>query len=231
MAPKKLIARAKKAATKAVELFTTAPEKKAQQALATLEKDELTSRASGLSAITRQLRRRSSEQAVNKILRDNFGGLSPAMTDDKLNEQGNSLRHQLLLDRGNPQIRMGLKYYAAMRADFSDELSAASQLKALGPTEPIDAMVKASIMGVEAHPVDLTPMHALFCEQRPLSQRNVVVVLKGLLKLRTASIMPQLAAFVEGLRWLQMNGAPKPLPTRCLYAESISTRPWRGTTT
>jgi hypothetical protein len=55
-------------------------------------------------------------------------------------------------------------------------------------------------------------MHALFAEHRPFSQRNVVAVLKALLKLRSASIYSQLTALVDGLRWIQMNDIPKLYP-------------------
>jgi hypothetical protein len=155
MAPKKKpTARAKKAATKAAALFTKAQAQKAGVALTTLEKAELELRSTDASASHRKLKRRSSDQAVNKIIKDNVGSLPPALTDDKLNEHGNTLRQQLRLDRANPQIRMGFKYYAAMRADFSHELSATNLLKATDPTEPIDAMVKAAILGLEAHPLD-----------------------------------------------------------------------------
>ena len=89
-------------------LLTPLQDKKEQHTLTTLEKDELASQGSGRrSATARALKRRSTEQAVNKIIKGNFHTLSPAMTDGKLNAQGNTLREQLKADRKTRRSRWG----------------------------------------------------------------------------------------------------------------------------
>ena len=185
------------------EKFVRAAEAKALLATTTLEKAELA--AKGSTAPTRSLRRRSSEQAVSKILKDNFPLATPSQTDDKINSRGQTLREQLRDDRKRPEVRMGLKHYAALRIVFDDELSPLRLLRVLDPSEPINPMVEMAIKGLESHPVSLVQMQALFCVDLQLSQRNVVAILKGLLKLRSSTSLPQLSVLIEGMRWIQRN--------------------------
>ena len=202
--------------TKAAEKFAKKEEAKAEVATTTLEKSEIQSRAasSGAAATTRTLRRRSSEQAVSKILRDNFPNFTNQQTDDKVNERGNTLRQQLRLDRKNPDVKMGLKYYSSMRqVVFVDDASAHSQLRVLDSSQAIDPMVQAAIKGLESHPIDLAAMSALFCVERKFNQRMVVAVLKGLLKLRVSSSLSQLGVLIEGLRWINTNQIAKEYPS------------------
>jgi hypothetical protein len=202
MAPKRASPKLVKASNKLAKLSAKA-DAKLQGATTTLAKAELSVPVS--SASTRCLRRRTSEQTTAKIVRDNFPTFTPTQTDDKVNEKGNTLRQQLRLDRKDPQVRMGLKYYAAMRVVYDDDMSPFRQLRVIDPSEPINPMVEEAIMGLESHPTNLVPMQALFCVDVDLSQRNIVAILKGLLKLRTCSSMPRLSVLIEGMRWLQRN--------------------------
>ena len=68
---------------------------------------------------------------------------------------------------------MGLKYYAAMRVVYDDELSPLRLLRVIDSTEPINPLVEMAIKGLESHPVNLGPMQALFAVDLPLSQRNI----------------------------------------------------------
>lgn len=144
--------------------------KRLQKATTTLEKAELQSKVSQNLSSQRTLKRRSSEQAVSKIIKDNFPAFDNEQTDDKVNARGLTLREQLRADRKNANIKMGLKYYAAMRATFEDSSAPHKQLQVNGRTEPVEPAVELAIRGLESHPVDLSKLQALFVMEKHISQ-------------------------------------------------------------
>ena len=149
---------AKPSITKASEKRVNYGSLKVLEAKTTLAKAELTAKAKACSSSGRALRRRTSEQAVAKILKDHFQHFTEQQTDDKLNDQGNTLRQQLKLDRQNPNIKMGCRYYAEQRLVYDDEMSVMRQLRALDRTEPINSFVRMAVDVVEANPMSLSPL-------------------------------------------------------------------------
>ena len=74
-----------------------------------------------------------------------------------VSSRGHTLRRQLRLDRKDPKVRMGLKYYSAMRADFLDDTCATKLLVVKDSTQAIDSRLEKVMEGLEAHPMGLSP--------------------------------------------------------------------------
>ena len=85
-------------------------------------------------------------------------------------------------------------------------MSVMRQLRALDKTEPINSFVRMAVDGVEANPMNLSPLQALYNIETPFSQRNVVAILRAILRLRCGGSLGQLIVLIEGMRWLQATG-------------------------
>ena len=140
----------------------------------------------------RRLRRRNTDEAVAKAIRDNFLGWEGAATDQHL-VGGVSLRQQIKIDKKRQQNKevdapvMGKRYYEEVREKFLASSSPLKRLKVLNSKEELHPELEKALVGLNLHNRKFEQIMD-FVERGPeLNQLSLVCLYKHALKVNPSS--------------------------------------------
>ena len=166
----------------------SAPQPQEQQQAASALELVAFEEASAKPTSAKRLRRRKTEEAVAKSLKDNFPGWDSVQTDHCI-VGGKSLREALTEDRRRHQEgqqgapTMGKRYYDEMRNKFSSTTCPHKMLKVANEAEPIHPELEKGLAGLNLH-VKRFDVIIDFLERGPMvNQLSLVVLLKHALKI------------------------------------------------
>jgi hypothetical protein len=170
--------------------------------------DELDAAGPGAAAPKRrQLARRDTEQAVERLLRDHFPTLSKQDMDVKTVD-GLTLRQTLLEAKRKAKEgkrRMNAAYYAELRLKFAGSSSLSVCLVVKNPNESVQpALVSALDQANAANPAKRTrqPLYNFFATCSELNQKELVGLLRSVADTNVSSSVPARRHVLEVIKFL-----------------------------
>ena len=162
----------------------------------------------------RACRRRNTEEAVDKIMKEQFGSFTAAQQSEKL-VAGMSLRDMLLADKRKQKKDkkdapvMGKNYYATMRSKFEDQGSNPQALKALDTNQALDPRLVKAMAASQSATQNKGLMQQFLMVVQNVNQRELVGILKFFQQLRPSSSAEQLRCGLDVLAFMNRLSIPK----------------------
>lgn len=155
----------------------------------------------------RQLNRRTTDDAVDRLLREQFPTLSQQDTD-LTTVNGMTLRQTLLQakrDAKNGNKRLAAAYYKGLKDEFEVKQPGANSLKVRDPNEPVQpALVQALAASSSTNPAKRSkqPLYNFFSSCRDLNQKGTVGLLRSVADINVASSVAARKHVLEVIKFL-----------------------------
>lgn len=166
---------------------------------------------------TKALRRRDTDEAVQKSIRDTFPKFDHLRTDVVLHE-GVTLRERLTNDKRRSKdgsLSMGATYYRNLRQWYDPQDGVLSKLQVNVSTEPVRPTVMAALVAFKARPAERGPLTEWLRTSSAGSQRELVGVFKAILELRAGISKQQCNLIIDCMRWVTRNNIHASFPSEC----------------
>ena len=161
-------------------------------------------------SLKRNRNTRTLDEAVSKILHDNFKvrGWSTESFDLTL-RNGISLREAVRAakvrhDAGD--LVMGKMFYDEMRSAYSDVDCPAVRMKVLDPNEPEDQQISEAITALTNHRSDKSLMSSIFSSNYIPNQKSLVAMFRSVCDVQPAVNIAVADFFIELLSYIVRNG-------------------------
>lgn len=160
-------------------------------------------------AKNKKLRRQTTDQTVEKAIRDNCKGWSEQLTHVKQNDDGQTLYDLVKADiyrkRTDASFRLGALRWRELKSTFAAADDAAKVLVVPDPPEVVPpALLKACVAAKRQHS-DRQPLIVFLANAPELNRTATIGVLKLALSMN-ARCAKQLPACLEVCRWMQRQG-------------------------
>ena len=167
--------------------------------------------ASQRNARRRQLERRDTETAVDRILDEKYEHV-PFVYKDIRRVNGKTFREALIDAKRSAKARkghLGPKEQALIASLYIPEQVDGEKLKVVDATEVIDARlvkaIKTSSDSAYQNDVTLAGLVAWFASSGECNQRTLVGLLKYMFKLNPANHLPNTTCHLACMRWIKRN--------------------------
>lgn len=166
----------------------------------------------------RRLRRRNTDEAIQKCLKDNFAGWEPCQTDNFI-VGGRSLREQLTYDRrranqGDSDAPcMGKFYYDEMRSRYSSNQSPFKRLRVTNDRESLNSDLEAGLAGLNLHIKKYDRIMDFLHTGPEVNQLSLVVLYKHALKISASASGPSVLFLLAVLKYVGRHNLNTKYPT------------------
>ena len=154
----------------------------------------------------RPLKKRNTEEQVNRALKDNFKEFSSAEIDS-VEIDGLTLRQRLAQDkrlaRNHPEMNLGCNYYKMLKDKYRSSDSVMKQLEVQNHTEIIDQQLRKALIALNSGNANKSLLMDFMGSCEKMNQKEVVGLFRGAQNLKPSMSQKHCSVLVELMRMLQ----------------------------
>ena len=153
----------------------------------------------------RPLKKRNTEDQVNRSLKDNFKEFSSAEIDS-VEIDGMTLRQRLAHDkrlaRKNPEMNLGCNYYKMRKDKYRSSDSVMKQLEVKNQSEIIDQQLRRALIALNSGNANKSLLVEFMAACEGLNQKEIVGLYRGALNLKPSMSQKHGHVLIELMRML-----------------------------
>jgi hypothetical protein len=153
----------------------------------------------------RPLKKRNTEEQVNRCLKDNFKDFS-SQEIDPIEIDGLTLRQRLARDkrmaRKSPNMQMGSNYYKMLKDKYRSSDSVVKKLEVLNHSELIDPGLRKALVALKSANCNKSPLLEFMSGVETMNQKEVIGLYRGTLDLKPNVSQKHVQVLVELMRMI-----------------------------